>query len=138
MVDLDRNYVMTAAPPSALTHGQRQKMISRLTNALSGDVQPAGVPQHLRGSYAGGKLIPAGQIIVIRGEVETIENPSWWNQDSVMGVVDNVCVKLVSQYLPVSNQQSLIEQGPQFRNEGYLWELCQETTHDQDIDASLE
>lgn len=138
VVDLDRNYVMTAAPPSALTHGQRQKMISRLTNALSGDVQPAGVPQHLRGSYAGGKLIPAGQIIVIRGEVETIENPSWWNQDSVMGVVDNVCVKLVSHTFHVSIQQSLIEQGPQFRSEGHLWELCQETTHDQDFDASLE
>ena len=95
VIDLDRNYVMTSAPPTVLTSGQRAKMISRLTNALTGDVAPAGVPHHLRSAYAGGKLIPAGQIIVMRGEVETIENPPWWNQDSVMTVMDHVCEKLV-------------------------------------------
>ena len=113
VVDLDRYYVMTAAPPTALTHGQRQKMITRLTNALSGEVQPAGVPQHLRGSYSGGKLIPAGQIIIIRGEVDTIENPSWWNQDRVMDVVDNVCVKLVSVLRCGLLVKMLTELGPQ-------------------------
>ncbi|KAF6222520.1 hypothetical protein HO173_013380 [Letharia columbiana] len=94
VIDLDRNYVMTSAPPTVLTSGQRAKMISRLTNALSGDVAPAGVPTHLRSAYGGGKLIPAGQIIVMRGEVESVENPPWWNQDSVMGVMDHVCEKL--------------------------------------------
>ena len=96
VIDLDRNYVMTSAPPTVLTSGQRAKMISRLTNALSGDVAPAGVPTHLRSAYGGGKLIPAGQIIVMRGEVESVENPPWWNQGSVMGVMDHVCEKLVS------------------------------------------
>ena len=71
-------------------------MISRLTNSLSGDVTPAGVPSHLRSAYGGGKLVPAGQIIVMKGEVESVENPPWWNQDSVMGVMDHVCEKLVS------------------------------------------
>lgn len=94
VIDLDRNYVMTSAPPTVLTSGQRAKMISRLTNALSGDVAPAGVPAHLRSAYGGGKLIPAGQIIIMRGEVESVENPPWWNQDSVMGVMDHVCEKL--------------------------------------------
>ncbi|KAL9127529.1 MAG: hypothetical protein Q9217_003617 [Psora testacea] len=94
VIDLDRNYVMTSAPPTVLTSGQRAKMISRLTNALSGDVAPAGVPQHLRSAYGGGKLIPAGQIIVMRGEVESVENPPWWNQDNVMSVMDHVCEKL--------------------------------------------
>ena len=96
VIDLDRNYVMTSAPPTVLSSGQRAKMISRLTNALSGDVTPAGVPSHLRSAYGGGKLIPAGQIIVMRGEVESVGNPSWWNQDNVMGVMDHVCEKLVS------------------------------------------
>ncbi|KAL2044275.1 hypothetical protein N7G274_002980 [Stereocaulon virgatum] len=94
VIDLDRNYVMTSAPPTVLSAGQRAKMISRLTNALSGDVSPAGVPAHLRSAYGGGKLIPAGQIIVMRGEVESVENPPWWNQDSVMSVMDHVCEKL--------------------------------------------
>lgn len=94
VIDLDRNYVMTSAPPTVLSSGQRAKMISRLTNALSGDVAPAGVPAHLRSAYGGGKLIPAGQIIVMRGEVESVENPPWWNQDSVMSVMDHVCEKL--------------------------------------------
>ena len=94
VIDLDRNYVMTSAPPTVLSSGQRAKMISRLTNALNGDVAPEGVPTHLRSAYGGGKLIPAGQIIVMRGEVESVENPPWWNQDSVMTVMDHVCEKL--------------------------------------------
>lgn len=94
VIDLDRNYVMTSSPPTVLSSGQRAKMISRLTNALSGDVAPSGVPTHLKSAYGGGKLIPAGQIIVMRGEVESVENPPWWNQDSVMSVMDHVCEKL--------------------------------------------
>ena len=96
VVDLDRNFVLTSQPPTALTPGQRTKMINRLTQALNGEVAPSGVPQHLRSAYGGGKLIPAGQIIVMRGEVESIQDPDWWNQDSVMGVMDHVCEKLVS------------------------------------------
>ncbi|KAI9035804.1 DENN (AEX-3) domain protein [Aspergillus affinis] len=94
VVDLDRNFVLTSSPPSVLNPGQRTKFINRLTQALNGDVSPSGVPNHLRSAYAGGKLIPAGQIIVMRGEVESVQEPSWWNQDSVMGVMDHVCEKL--------------------------------------------
>ena len=96
VVDLDRNFVLTSSPPTALTPRQRTKMISRLTQALSGEIAPSGVPQHLRSAYGGGKLIPAGQIIVMRGEVESIQDPDWWNQDAVMSVMDHVCEKLVS------------------------------------------
>ncbi len=96
VIDLDRNFVLTSSPPTVLSSGQRAKMITRLTSALNGDVAPAGVPNHLRSAYGGGKLIPAGQIIVMRGEVESVENPAWWNQDAVMGVMDHVCEKLVS------------------------------------------
>jgi hypothetical protein len=96
VVDLDRNFVLTSSPPTALTAGQRSKMISRLTQALNGEVSPTGVPQHLRSAYGGGKLIPAGQIIVMRGEVESIQDPDWWTQDAVMSVMDHVCEKLVS------------------------------------------
>ena len=95
VVDLDRNFVLTSSPPTALTAGQRTKMITRLTQALNGEVAPTGVPQHLRSAYGGGKLVPAGQIIVMRGEVESIQDPEWWNQDSVMTVMDHVCEKLV-------------------------------------------
>lgn len=95
VVDLDRNFVLTSSPPTALTAGQRTKMIQRLTHALNGEVSPTGVPQHLRSAYGGGKLIPAGQIIVMRGEVESIQDPDWWTQDAVMSVMDHVCEKLV-------------------------------------------
>ena len=95
VVDLDRNFVLTSSPPTALTAGQRTKMITRLTQALNGEVAPTGVPQHLRSAYGGGKLIPAGQIIVMRGEVESIQDPEWWNQDAVMTIMDHVCEKLV-------------------------------------------
>ncbi|KEF53928.1 uncharacterized protein A1O9_09723 [Exophiala aquamarina CBS 119918] len=94
LVDLDRNLVITDHPPNILTAGQRTKMINRLTQALNSDVDISGVPQHLKSAYGGGKLIPAGQIIVLRGEVESIQDPSWWNQDSIMAVMDHVCEKL--------------------------------------------
>ncbi|CAD0111165.1 unnamed protein product [Aureobasidium uvarum] len=94
VVDLDRNFVLTSSPPDILTGGQRTKMVNRLTQALNGDVAPSGVPQHLRSAYGGGKLIPAGQIIVMRGEVESVQDPGWWNQDTVMSVMDHVCEKL--------------------------------------------
>jgi hypothetical protein len=94
VVDLDRNFVLTSSPPNVLNQGQRTKFINRLTQALNGDVSPSGVPTHLRSAYAGGKLIPAGQIIVMRGEVESVQDPQWWNQDAVMSVMDHVCEKL--------------------------------------------
>lgn len=94
LVDLDRNLVITDHPPNILTSGQRTKMINRLTQALNSDVEISGVPQHLKSAYGGGKLIPAGQIIVLRGEVESVQDPSWWNQDAVMAVMDHVCEKL--------------------------------------------
>ena len=96
VVDLDRNFVLTSSPPTALSAGQRTKMVNRMTQALNGDVTPSGVPQHLRSAYGGGKLVPAGQIIVMRGEVESIQDPEWWNQDSIMAVMDHVCEKMVS------------------------------------------
>ncbi|KAI9843519.1 MAG: hypothetical protein M1837_006273 [Sclerophora amabilis] len=94
VVDLDRNFVLTSSPPTVLSQGQRTKMVTRLTQALNGDVTPSGVPGHLRSAYGGGKLIPAGQIIVMRGEVENVKDPEWWNQDSVMVVMDHVCEKM--------------------------------------------
>ncbi|KAJ6258949.1 hypothetical protein Dda_5844 [Drechslerella dactyloides] len=94
VVDLDRNFVLTSSPPSIFSPGQRAKMITRLTQALNGDVTPTGVPTHLRSAYAGGKLVPAGQIIVMRGEVESIQEPDWWRQEPVMSVFDHVCEKL--------------------------------------------
>lgn len=94
IVDLDRNFVLTSSPPTALNVGQRNKFVSRLTQALNGDVTPSGVPQHLRSAYGGGKLVPAGQIIVMRGEVESVQDPDWWNQDAVMSVMDHVCEKM--------------------------------------------
>ncbi|KAF2003280.1 hypothetical protein P154DRAFT_543963 [Amniculicola lignicola CBS 123094] len=94
VIDLDRNFVLTSSPPTALSAGQRTKMINRLTQALTSEVAPTGVPQHLRSAYGGGKLIPAGQIIVMRGEVESIQDPDWWNQDAIMTVMDHVCEKL--------------------------------------------
>lgn len=95
LVDLDRNLVITDHPPNVLSPSQRTKMVSRLTQALNSDVEITGVPQHLKSAYGGGKLIPAGDIIVLRGgEVERVVDPIWWNQDSVMAVMDHVCEKL--------------------------------------------
>jgi hypothetical protein len=118
VVDLDRNFVLTSSPPSALTAGQRSKMITRLTQALNGEVSPTGVPQHLRSAYGGGKLIPAGQIIVMRGEVESIQDPDWWTQDAVMSVMDHVCEKLVcisAAQSPLGHEANNVLQG---RNTG--------------------
>ncbi|KAK4574611.1 hypothetical protein LTR86_001452 [Recurvomyces mirabilis] len=94
VVDLDRNFVLTSSPPTAWSAKQRQKLISRMTDSLNGDVAPSGVPQHLRSAYGGGKLIPAGQIIVMRGEVESVQDPGWWNQEGMMKVMDHACEKL--------------------------------------------
>lgn len=95
LVDLDRNLVITDHPPNVLTPSQRTKMVNRLTQALNSDVEITGVPQHLKSAYGGGKLIPAGDIIVLRGgEVERVVDPIWWNQDAVMAVMDHVCEKL--------------------------------------------
>ncbi|KAI1132614.1 AEX-3 domain protein [Nemania abortiva] len=94
VVDLDRNFVLTSSPPTALNPGQRNKFVTRLTQALNGDVTPSGVPHYLRSAYGGGKLVPAGQIIVMRGEVESIQDPDWWNQDAIMAVMDHVCEKM--------------------------------------------
>ncbi|KAI5864386.1 AEX-3 domain-containing protein [Durotheca rogersii] len=94
VIDLDRNFVLTSSPPTALNANQRNKFVTRLTQALNGDVTPSGVPQHLRSAYGGGKLVPAGQIIVMRGEVESIQDPEWWNQDAVMSVMDHICEKM--------------------------------------------
>ncbi|KAK3721299.1 hypothetical protein LTR37_003175 [Vermiconidia calcicola] len=94
VVDLDRNFVLTSSPPSVWSSKQRSKLISRLTESLNGEVAPSGVPQHLRSAYGGGKLIPAGQIIVMRGEVESVQDPGWWNQDAMMKVMDHTCEKL--------------------------------------------
>lgn len=95
LVDLDRNLVITDHPPNVLSPSQRAKTISRLTQALNSDVEISGVPQHLKSAYGGGKLIPAGDIIVLRGgEVERVVDPIWWNQDAVMAVMDHVCEKL--------------------------------------------
>jgi len=95
LVDLDRNLVITDHPPNVLTPSQRTKMVNRLTQALNSDVEISGVPQHLKSAYGGGKLIPAGDIIVLRGgEVERVVDPIWWNQDAVMAVMDHVCEKL--------------------------------------------
>ncbi|EQL01953.1 DENN domain-containing protein [Ophiocordyceps sinensis CO18] len=97
VVDLDRNFVLTSSPPTALTPSPKRwiaDFVTRLTQALNGDVTPSGVPQHLRSAYGGGKLVPAGQIIVMRGEVESIQDPEWWNQDSVTTVMDHVCEKM--------------------------------------------
>ena len=100
VVDLDRNFVLTSSPPTAFSPGQRSKMVNRLTHALRGDVTPSGVPLHLRSAYAGGKLVPAGQIIIMRGSVDVVPEPDWWNQDSVMAVMDHVCEKTVrSEYI---------------------------------------
>lgn len=117
VIDLDRNFVLTSSPPTVLTAGQRAKMITRLTNALNGDVAPSGVPNHLRSAYGGGKLVPAGQIIVMRGEVESVQNPIWWNQDMVMGVMDHVCEKLVSRSSILSTLTRRLS-GPKGRNTG--------------------
>ncbi|KAI9828079.1 MAG: hypothetical protein M1832_003606 [Thelocarpon impressellum] len=115
VVDLDRNFVLTSSPPTALTAGQRAKMVDRLTQALRGDVTPSGVPQHLRSAYGGGKLVPAGQIIVMRGEVESVQEPDWWSQDPVMAVMDHVCEKMVSPINHSGRQPSDFAQG---RNTG--------------------
>lgn len=97
VVDLDRNFVLTSNPPNAWSAKQRSKLVNRMTEALNGNVAPSGVPQHLRSAYGGGKLIPAGQIIVMRGEVESVQDPGWWNQEDVMKVMDHACEKLVSE-----------------------------------------
>lgn len=107
VVDLDRNFVLTSNPPNAWTAKQRSKLVNRMTESLNGNVSPSGVPQHLRSAYGGGKLIPAGQIIVMRGEVESVQDPGWWNQDDVMKVMDHACEKLVSAKTHISSDKKL-------------------------------
>jgi hypothetical protein len=117
VVDLDRNFVLTSNPPNAWSARQRSKLVNRMTESLSGTVSPSGVPQHLRSAYGGGKLIPAGQIIVMRGEVESVQDPGWWNQDDVMKVMDHACEKLVSATYPSVFMERLLTD-PQGKNTG--------------------
>ena len=116
VVDLDRNFVLTSSPPNVLSASQRSKMIQRLTRSLNGEATPAGVPQHLRSAYGGGKLIPAGQIIIMKGEVESVQDPEWWNQDAVMNVFDHVCEKMVSRPLHQFQASSIIRADFGFQN----------------------
>jgi hypothetical protein len=147
VVDLDRNFVLTSSPPTALTAGQRTKMVNRMTQALNGDVTPSGVPQHLRSAYGGGKLVPAGQIIVMRGEVESIQNPEWWNQDAIMAVMDHVCEKMVSLTsdliypgLAICSMfaNRCFTTGTEHRHESRFWWGSKKTTHDQGINETFE
>jgi hypothetical protein len=86
--------VLTSSPPTTLSPGQRNKMIQRLTQALRGEVPISGVPTHLRSAYGGGKLVPAGQIIIMQGQVESVQDPEWWDQDGVMSTLDHACEKM--------------------------------------------
>lgn len=99
IVDLDKNYVLTSNPPATLSKARRGKTIERLSRALGDRAEITGVPHHLRSAYGGGKLIPAGEIIAMRGEVERIMEPTWWKQEAVMPVFDKMCEKAVSRVI---------------------------------------
>lgn len=101
IVDLDRNYVLNANLLKVFTPAQRIKMIARIAQALNNDVVPSGVPRHLQSAYIDGKLNPAGQIFVMRGEIESIRDPEWWNRDAVLAVMDHFCEKTVSEGLSI-------------------------------------
>ena len=59
VIDLDRNFVLTSSPPTSLSPSQRAKMISRLTQALNGDVTPTGrAKTHLRSGVRRWKACP--------------------------------------------------------------------------------
>lgn len=139
VVDLDRNFVLTSSPPNAWTTRQRSKLINRITQSLNGDVAPSGVPAHLRSAYGGGKLIPAGQIIVMRGEVESVQDPGWWNQEEVMKVMDHACEKLVS-FLQESRMAQAVTDfdfaGQKHRRQGSVWRLSEEASDDQSVDET--
>lgn len=93
-VDLDNGTVKTQNPPVVFAKASsRQKFLARLSAAL-GAYQVSGVPQHLRVSYAKNQLTPEGQVTAIRGRIEAIEDPDWWNQAAVLAVCDHVCRKL--------------------------------------------
>lgn len=94
LVDLDHDIIHTIAPPVVFNKtASRQKFIERL-NAVLGVHEISGVPLHLREAYARNQLTPEGQVIAIRGRIEVIENPSWWQEDDVLAVCDHVCRKL--------------------------------------------
>jgi hypothetical protein len=140
VVDLDRNFVLTSSPPTALSAGQRQKMITRLKQSTGGEIESTGVPQHLRSAYGGGKLIPAGQIIVMKGEVESIIDPEWWNQDAVMSVMDHVCGKIVSSAALKTNTESMLitNLGPQHWCQKDLRRCYEEAIDAKGVHSSLE
>jgi hypothetical protein len=94
LVDLDRGFVQTSAPPVLFSKpSSRQKFISRLSDAL-GPIEQHGVPSHLTESYGNNQLTPEGGVIAIKGKIEVIQDPSWWNQDQVLFEIDRVANKL--------------------------------------------
>lgn len=94
LIDLDRGMVRTQCPPVVFSKASsRQKFVSRLSAAL-GNYETNGVPEHLRLAYPGNQLTPEGQVVAIRGRIEVIEDPIWWNQAAVLAVCDHVCRKL--------------------------------------------
>ena len=98
----------TSSPPTALTPSQRNKFVTRLTEALNGDVTPSGVPQHLRSAYGGGKLVPAGQIIVMRGEVESIQDRVRFNVVTAWGALEaSKAAVIASQKAVIANERAL-------------------------------
>lgn len=95
VVDLDKGTVSTQSPPVVFSKASsRQKFLARMSAAL-GSYQVNGVPEHLRVAYNKNQLTPEGQVIAIRGRIEVIEDPLWWNQAAVLAVCDHVCRKLV-------------------------------------------
>lgn len=87
IVDLDRGRVTVQTPPMVFAKvSSREKFIGRLAAAV-GPVQVSGVPSHLREAYAKNQLTPEGQVIAIRGRIEVIEAPKWWNQAAVLAEV---------------------------------------------------
>ncbi|OLL26154.1 DENN domain-containing protein [Neolecta irregularis DAH-3] len=97
LVDLDRNHVITTSPPTMLKPSQRAKFISRLQTALCGDIPITGVPKFLKEAYPNGKLTPCGQVIVMKGKIDTIEEPDWWKASAnIYTIIDRVCQKSIT------------------------------------------
>ncbi|ORY82077.1 AEX-3 domain-domain-containing protein [Protomyces lactucae-debilis] len=94
LVDLDRGFVQTSAPPVLFTKSSsRQKFIARLSAAI-GFIEQHGVPSHLTESYAHNQLTPEGGVVAITGKIEVVQDPTWWKQEQVLFEIDRVATKL--------------------------------------------
>ncbi|BFZ55855.1 hypothetical protein PYCC9005_002896 [Savitreella phatthalungensis] len=137
VVDLDNGKVTCATPLRALAReSSRRKFKAKLADLLR-DVIIYGVPRHLQESYPHNQLTPEGQVIALRGNIETIFDPSWWDEDAMLTLLTHVSSKVTHNHGLKAITSGIVKRPDVISvTSGTLTQLHQETCR-QELDANV-